>query len=84
MLRGFLGLIGYYRKFIRDYGITTKPLTNFLKKGQFGLSDEVKLAFHHLKKAMIDTPTLGMPNFNEPFIIGTNALGDGIGAVLSQ
>lgn len=83
-LRGFLGLIGYYRKFVRNYGILAQPLTNLLKQGNFFWTAEADASFLALKKALTTTPTLTIPNFNEPFIITTDASNTGIGAVLSQ
>lgn len=82
-LRGFLGLTDYYRKFIKHYGMISKPLSDMLKKSvPFLWTSVAEEAFNTLKSALTNAPVKAIPNFNKPFVLEIDASDVGIGAVL--
>jgi hypothetical protein len=86
-LRSFLGLVGYYRNYIRDFSAIAQPLTDLLQKSkpnQIVWTDNEVTAFKALKNAMIHVPVLRNPDFHRSFILQTDGSDFAIGAVLSQ
>jgi hypothetical protein len=92
-VRAFLGKVGYYRRFIKDYGAIARPLTeatkeeNLLEGKKIRLTDEIKNAHRQLRQALCEAPILAYPRFDgEPFIVDTDWSCDNraIGGVLSQ
>ncbi|GKC78356.1 putative mitochondrial protein [Tanacetum coccineum] len=72
-LRGFLGLTGYYRRFIKDYASISQPLVTLTKKDAFKWNPSAELAYHKLKEAMVKAPVLALPNFEQDFVVETDA-----------
>jgi hypothetical protein len=81
-LRGFLGLIGYYHKFFKNYGQIGTPLTMLLKKEEFSWTQEATKSFEKLKEAMCTTLLLATSDFTKTFIIECDASRHGIVVVL--
>jgi hypothetical protein len=83
-LKGFLGLMGYYRKFVHHYGRIEAHLTTLTKKDAFSWTLEEAKDFEQLKEVICKTPVLTTPNFTKTFIVECDASGNGIGVVLTQ
>ena len=85
MVRSFMGLCGWYRRFVPNFAELSSPITDTLKKGlKFKFSPEAKVAFEKLKQAMSSTPVLINPDFSKHFYIQCDASNRGLGAVLFQ
>ena len=84
-VRSFLGLTGYYRRFVKDYAAVASPLIALTQKAvTFKWGDEEQRAFDALKDKLVTAPILGYPDTKEAFILDTDASKCAIGAVLSQ
>jgi len=84
-LRAFLGLCGYYRRFIRNFSKIAKPLTELLRKNTpFVWNQRIDEAFITLKNLLTSEPLLQYPDFTKPFLLTTDASNEALGAILSQ
>ena len=94
-VRSFLGFVGYYRRFIKNFSKITKPIREVItglenqskraaKKTYIEWSDAADTAFEHLKAMCVSTPILAYPNYQLPFTLHTDSSTDGLGAVLYQ
>ena len=94
-VRSFLGFVGYYRRFIRNFSRITKPIREVItglenqskrsaKKTYIEWSDAADVAFEHLKAMCVSTPILAYPDYQLPFTLHTDSSTDGLGAVLYQ
>ncbi|WVZ90158.1 LOW QUALITY PROTEIN: hypothetical protein U9M48_036485 [Paspalum notatum var. saurae] len=82
-IRSFLGLAGYYRRFIKDFSKTAKPMTSLTKKNAKYLWDPKGL-HTSLKKSLTSAPVLAQPDVTKPFDVYCDASGNGLGCVLMQ
>ena len=84
-IREFLGLAGYYRKFVKDFSKIAKPMTQLLKKEKkFEWSPECEKSFQELKSRLTSAPILIMPDINKDFEVYCDASRTGLGSVLMQ
>lgn len=84
-LQRFLGMTGYYRKFMAGYAGVAAPLYGLLKSDTtWTWGNEQQVAFRSLKEKLIQAPVLRLPDLQRPFRVHTDASGHALGAVLAQ
>ena len=84
-VRSFLGLAGYYRRFILEFSKVSKPITELLKNQvKFVWSSDCEEAFQTLKRLLTTAPVLAQPEIEKPFDVYCDASGIGLGCVLMQ
>ncbi|GKC84985.1 retrotransposon-related protein [Tanacetum coccineum] len=79
-IEGIFG-IRYYRRFIKSFAMVSQPLNALLKKNSFKWSNAAEVAFVKLKQVMMEAPVLGLPDFDQEFVIETDASCNGIGVI---
>lgn len=85
-VKRFIGMSGWYRRFIANFSTIVAPITNLTTKTakKFAWSEDAEKSFIEIKNALCSAPVLSMPDFNFPFILHTDASDVGIGGVLVQ
>lgn len=84
-LRRFLGMVGYYRGFCKNFSAVVAPLTDLLSpKISFAWSELCQKAFENVKALLISAPVLAAPDFSKPFFLAVDASDLGAGAVLQE
>jgi hypothetical protein len=84
-IRSFLGLVGYYRRFIEGFSKIRKPMIELLEKDKkFMWTPAYEACFQELKKRLTTAPILVMPDMERSFSIYCDALGEGLGCVLME
>jgi hypothetical protein len=84
-IRSFLGLAGYYQRFVPKFSSIAKPLTRLLEKGVlFIWSNNCEVSYQTLKSKLVDAPILALHESGKCFTVYTNALCIGLGCVLMQ
>jgi hypothetical protein len=84
-IRQFLGLAGYYRRFIANFSKLAKPLTTLTQKGEpFNWEDKQETSFQKLKHMLCSAPILSLPEGTEDFVVYCDASNQGLGCVLMQ
>ncbi|GJZ91156.1 putative reverse transcriptase domain-containing protein, partial [Tanacetum coccineum] len=84
-IRSFLGLAGYYRRFIENFSQRAKPLTLLTQKNKtYVWGDEQDEAFRILKEKLCNAPVLGLPDGPDDFVVYCDASKQGFGCVLIQ
>ncbi|KAJ8899876.1 hypothetical protein K2173_019579 [Erythroxylum novogranatense] len=84
-VRSFLGLAGYYRRFVKGFSVIASPLTKLLRKGvKYEWSDRCQSSFDQLKSMLTEAPVLLQPTAGKEYVMYTDASGTGLGCVLMQ
>ena len=84
-VRSFIGMCGYYRRFVPSFAKIAKPLTDLTKKNRhFYWTEECQVSFETLRTALMEAPVLAYPDISKPYKVYTDASNYAIGAALVQ
>ena len=84
-VRSFLGLVGYYKRFVKGFSMTATPITRLLQKNvKFEWSEKRQASFENLKAFLTEAPFLAQPTYNKEYLIFSDASLNGLGCVLMQ